>query len=98
MNTRGGIIIFGVNDNKEIIGVNKDSISKIQKDFTSAINNSELINPIPFLSIEEIEIYNKILLYIQVPEGSDVYKYKNKIYLRNYEGDFDIWQHVQMKL
>ena len=37
LNTRGGIIIFGVNDNKEIVGVNKDSISKIQKDFTSAI-------------------------------------------------------------
>lgn len=90
LNTKGGIIILGVNDNKEIIGVNKDNVFKIQKDFSSAINNSELITPISFLSMEEIEIDNKTILYIQVPESSEVHRYKNKIYLRNHEGDYNI--------
>ncbi len=90
LNTNGGTIILGVNDNREIEGVNRDKIDTIKKDFTTSMNNPQFINPTYILPLEEIEKDGKLILYIQVPESSEVHKYKNKIFIRNHEGDFDI--------
>ncbi len=90
LNTNGGTIILGVNDNGEIEGVNRDKVDAIKKDFTTSMNNPQFINPTYILPLEEIEKDGKLLLYIQVPESSEVHKYRNKIFIRNHEGDFDI--------
>ncbi len=39
-NRNGGHILLGVDDNREIIGVNEDKVNKIIKEFTTSINNS----------------------------------------------------------
>lgn len=40
-NRNGGHILLGVNDNREIVGVNKDKVDKVIKEFTTAINNPQ---------------------------------------------------------
>lgn len=40
-NRNGGHIFLGVNDQKEIVGVNEDKVDKIIKDFTNSINSPQ---------------------------------------------------------
>lgn len=90
LNTKGGEILLGVDDDRNIIGVKPEHIDTFKKNFTSEINNPQKINPTVYLSMEDIKIDGKTILYVNVPEGSQVYKCDNKIYLRNHEGDYDI--------
>lgn len=39
-NRNGGHILLGVNDKREIVGVGKEKVDKVIKEFTTAINNS----------------------------------------------------------
>lgn len=60
-NRDGGYIILGVVDKtKEICGVNLDKVDKMKKDFTTAINNANKINPPIYLTPEDINIGNKV--------------------------------------
>ena len=45
LNTTGGYIILGVNDNKEIVGIKEELIDKIKKDYTVQCNNPDILNP-----------------------------------------------------
>lgn len=44
-NRDGGIIILGVNDEGEILGISPDAIDRIKQDFVTSINNDQKINP-----------------------------------------------------
>ena len=90
LNTKGGEIILGVDDNKEIIGIPPEKIQKYKKEFTNELNNPEKIFPTVYLNIEEYTVNKKKILYINVPEDSQVYKCAGKFFLRNYEGDYNI--------
>lgn len=41
LNTMGGYIILGVNDKKEIVGVNPKYINILKKDFANGCNNDK---------------------------------------------------------
>ena len=85
-NRDGGHIILGVMDKtKEICGVNPEKIDKIKKDFTTAINNSNKINPPMYLVPEEFKIDGKVIIYIRVPEGTQIRRLNGRIYDRTYE-------------
>lgn len=90
LNTKGGDIILGVKDNKEIAGINSDKVKSMKQDFLNTINDNFQLSPSAILSIEEIKIEDKILLHIIVPESSQVHRNKNRIYVRKNEGDYDI--------
>ncbi|MFH1282635.1 MAG: RNA-binding domain-containing protein [bacterium] len=90
LNRSGGELFLGVNDNGEITGIDKNYIIQIKKDFITTVNNSQKIKPAFYLTIEEIEINGKTILYIYVPESSQVHKCVGKIYDRNEDGDLDI--------
>lgn len=95
LNTKGGHIILGVKDNGQICGVNPDKVGQLKQDFSNNVNNSQKIDP-PFpLSIQDLDIDGKIILYVYVPEGSVVYRCNNKIFLRNTEGDYNITSNQQ---
>lgn len=96
LNTIGGYIILGVNDKKQIIGVEKEYVDKLKKDFTSKCNNEDIINPTIFCELNEIEIDGKILLYAYIGESKSIHKTRNKIFIRNYEGDFDITNNMNL--
>ncbi len=90
LNRSGGELLLGVKDSGEITGVEKKRIEQIKKDFVTSINNPQKITPTFYLSIEEIAVKDKIILYIHVPESSQVHKCGGRIFDRNEDGDFDI--------
>ena len=90
LNRNGGHVFLGVSDNGKIIGVYKNAIKDIKKNFANLCNNSEKISPTVHLEMKEYEIDSKVILYVYVYESSDVHKTSNKIFDRNEDGDFDI--------
>ena len=90
LNADGGTIILGVDDNGHINGISHKTLQKIETDFAAAMNNTQLISPAVFLSVERAEIDGKFIALIKVPNSSAVHRYKNRIYLRNASADIDI--------
>ena len=90
LNRFGGNIILGVNDNKEVVGVDEDAVKKMKKDFANLCNNTSKISPTIYLKIMDYVIEDKTVLYINVPDSSEVYRCNGRIYDRNEDGDFDI--------
>ena len=89
-NSWGGYIILGVDDNKKIIGVPKENIPKLKKDFTTLCNNIEVIKPPLDIHLKDIKIKDKYIMYAYIPISHYVHTTRNKIFKRNFEGDFDI--------
>ena len=90
LNTEGGMLILGVEDDGTIKGVNPDSIDNIKTKFITSINNQQILSPTIYLDINEVKIDNKTILYARIPNGSDIYRYKGKIFKRNFASDVDI--------
>ena len=53
LNRNGGHIFLGVNDDGKVIGVYKDYIKDMKKDFVSQCNNPEKLFPTAHLDIKE---------------------------------------------
>ena len=53
LNRSGGHIFLGVKDNGEIIGVYKDYLKEMEKDFVVQCNNPEKLFPTAHLDIKE---------------------------------------------
>ena len=94
-NRIGGHIILGVNDHKEIVGVNPSTVGRQIIDFVTTINNPEKMHPPLHLTPEKVEIDGKTLIYIQVPEGKQVCRYNGKIWDRAYEGDINVTNNAE---
>ena len=56
LNRIGGYLILGVRDDGSIVGVDKDYVDKIKKNFVTSINNPDKINPTFYTRLEEQEI------------------------------------------
>lgn len=96
LNTTGGYIILGVNDKKEIIGVDKEYVDKLKKEYATMCNNKNIIEPTIISALSEIIVEGKTLLYTYIDESDEIHKCKNKVYYRNYEGDFDITNNISL--
>lgn len=96
LNRNGGHLFLGVNDDGTIIGIDRGEIDKLKKNFVTSMNNPLKINPTFYLTVEEVEIENKIILYIFVPESSQVHRCNGKIYDRNEDGDIDITDNTNL--
>jgi len=90
LNRAGGELLLGVADDGAVTGIDEGCLRQIKNDFITAINNPQKISPSCYLSVEEIKIDNKIILYIYVPESSQVHRCNGRIFDRNEDGDFDI--------
>ncbi len=89
-NRYGGYIIMGVKDNGTPIGLNRNMIKDMKKNFVNQLNNPDKMSPTLYLSIEEFEYDGMTLLWVYVPPTSTVEKCANRIYDRNEDGDMDI--------
>ena len=99
-NTRGGIIILGIKENKEtkmctIEGV--EEVNNILKDFWNTINNSEKVscNILNDDCVEIMKVENRMLLIVNVPNANrkdkPIYINNNPItgtYKRYHDGDY----------
>ncbi|MGF7186603.1 ATP-dependent DNA helicase RecG [Desulfitispora alkaliphila] len=96
LNRNGGHLFLGVEDKGDIIGINPEAIEKVKKDFVTAMNNPQKISPTFYLSIEEVKIDGKVILYIFVPESSQVHRCNGKIFDRNEDGDINITDNTNL--
>lgn len=78
-NRDGGIIVLGVKDNGEILGIIPDAVDRMKKDFVTCINNGQKINPPLYLQPETYQIEGRTLLIIQVPVSSQVCRHRGRI-------------------
>jgi len=96
LNRIGGELLLGVKDNGNITGIDERFIEKLKDDFVTSINNFQKINPTIYLSPEIIKIDGKYIIYIHIPESSQVHRCNGKIYDRNQDGDFDITNNTNL--
>jgi ATP-dependent DNA helicase RecG len=89
-NREGGHIFLGVKDNGEILGVQKDHVVQMKKNFVTVINNRNKINPPLYIMPIEYEFEGRTIIYIQVPCSQSVCRCNGKIFDRNYDSDIDI--------
>lgn len=90
LNRHGGTILLGVQDSGEVLGIAPGTIEQMKKDFVTAINNPQKLQPPAYLSVDEMMLEGKPILRIYVPESSQVHRCKGRIYDRNEDGDLDI--------
>ena len=95
-NREGGIIVLGVKDNGEILGIAPDAIDRIKKDFVTSINNGQKINPPLYLQPETYMVDERTVLVIQVPVSSQVCRHHGRIFDRSHESDIDITDNSDM--
>lgn len=96
LNRNGGHLFLGIEDKGGIVGINPEAIEKVKKEFVTSMNNPQKISPTFYLSVEEVEIEGKVLLYIFVPESSQVHRCNGKIFDRNEDGDMDITDNTNL--
>jgi ATP-dependent DNA helicase RecG len=90
LNRTGGHLILGVDDDGKICGINESCIDSMTKNFINTVNNPELLNPTFYFSPEVFIIKGKKIIYIYIPESSQVHRYKSKVYDRVGDADNDI--------
>lgn len=94
LNTKGGTIFIGVDDDKKIVGVEQEYIEKIKTEIITLANNYNKLNP-PFgLFPEEVKFGNKTIIQVNVPASSLVHKIRirkdNVVFIRQHESDVKI--------
>lgn len=96
LNRNGGHLFLGVEDKGGIIGIDPEAVDKVKKDFITSMNNAQKISPTFYLTIEDVEIEGETILYIFVPESSQVHRCNGRIYDRNEDGDIDITDNTNL--
>ena len=90
LNRNGGHIFLGIADDGTILGVDKNSVSKMKKDFANLCNNKNKLNPTSYISIYDYEYEDKVILYIPVFESDLVHSTKGEVFDRNVDGDYKV--------
>ena len=79
LNTSGGHIICGVDDQGTILGI--DDFDSHRKNLETRLFEGLSPNPLIFVQVQEIE--GKVIIVIEVPLGNDIpYAFQNIIYIR----------------
>lgn len=90
LNREGGVILLGVTDSGNVLGLGLQNLMNLKQDIVTALNNPDVLNP-PFpLAVNEIQHRNGKLLYIRVPISSFVHKHGTVVYDRENDSDFRI--------
>lgn len=95
-NTEGGVILLGVSDDGQVIGVNPMAQAKLQKGIITALNSTDCINPSIYVQPTLIPHPDGLVIAIQIPPSSQVHSHKRRIYCRESEIDLDITDNYQM--
>lgn len=96
LNSFGGHIFLGIDDDGKVVGIPKESINQLKKDFANNCKNEEIIFPTIELQLDELNIKGKTVLHCFVPEGDSVYSSKNKYFRSDHDGDFNITHNLEM--
>ena len=96
-NRYGGHILLGITEEEyngrkigNVIGVNKDCIYDIKRDFINILNNPTKFKPTLYLELEEFDYDGKTILWTYVPPLSQLCYCDNKVFDRNNDADQNI--------
>ncbi len=90
LNRIGGDVLLGVNNSGKVVGVDPDKIVQLKTDLVNQSNNPNKLDP-PFMVFpEEYTIDGKQIIYVRVPQSSQVHKSGKTIFDRNEDGDFNV--------
>ena len=79
-NDQGGMILIGIDDNREIVGIELQKLDNIEKTVVEICNDS--IKPTARIFTEKLRIDEKNLLKIEIPKGLFVHKTSNGYFIR----------------
>ncbi|MDE0396809.1 MAG: putative DNA binding domain-containing protein [Candidatus Poribacteria bacterium] len=79
-NTQGGIILIGIDDNREIVGIEPQNLDNVEKTIVEICEDS--IEPAVPIFTEKLRIEDKSLLKIEVPRSLFVHKTSNGYFAR----------------
>jgi ATP-dependent DNA helicase RecG len=89
-NRYGGHMLLGVGDDGNVIGVNSKAAPQMRKNFANMLNNPQKISPSLFISLDEINLDGKLVLYAYIPVSSRVEQCSGRIFDRVEDADVDI--------
>ena len=95
LNRDGGVIVLGAHDDGTITdGVNLRAIEQMCKNIANISNNPEQLKPSFLLQPEIVDVSDlaekKQVIVIQVPPSSQVHRFKNRVFDRSIDGDFEL--------
>ena len=96
LNSEGGYIFLGVDDDGAILGVNPKCMSDMMKSIINTLNNPELFIPPMPITPELVDVDGKNIVYLSIPESEQVHRYKNHFYDRWGDADNDVSKHTYL--
>ena len=84
----GGDIFLGIEDDKTVTGVPKNSVQNHIKNIINMLGDPNIISPTVHLFPESFEYGDETIIHIPVPESPQLHTYKKEYYDRI--GDADI--------
>ena len=90
LNRIGGDLLLGVKNAGKVTGIDPEKIDKIKTDLVNLSNNPNKLDP-PFMIFPEVfTIDGQHIIYVRVPQSSQVHKSGKFIFDRNEDGDFKV--------
>lgn len=90
LNTDGGLIVLGVEDDGTVSGVDADAVGRIKKDISNLSNNPQKLDPPHLLFPHDEKRDGKWIIRVQVPASSQVHQVGGTVFLRSEDGDYRI--------
>ena len=98
LNHSGGTVIMGIDDNRNVTGVNPNKAEDLKKNIINTLNNKTLFTPSPYFTPEVFIIDDKTVIVLEIPCGSYVYSYKGRFWERNGDADTDVTERPELLL
>lgn len=95
LNRKGGHLLLGVKNDGTVEGVIEGCVKDIVNNIVTNANNPQKLRPPFYLSTQVIDYEGEKVIYVYVPESSQVHNTNGKIFDRNEDGDFDITQQTE---
>jgi ATP-dependent DNA helicase RecG len=95
LNRRGGYLLLGVKNDGTVEGVIEGCVQDIVNNIITNANNPQKLSPPFYLATKVIDYEGKKVIYVYVPESSQVHSTNGKIFDRNEDGDFDITRQTE---
>jgi predicted HTH transcriptional regulator len=70
LNKERGTILLGVEDNGTISGVDPKRAEQLRNNIVTASNNPDVLHPPFTISVGQIDLEGKLILYLQIPVSS----------------------------
>lgn len=94
-NTDGGTILLGVDDDRNVKGIDSEAEVSLMKNIITALNSRDCIDPPVYVQPFTINHPNGKVMVIQIPASSQIHNHSGTIYSRNFESDLDITKNQQ---